>query len=820
MSMPFERPYSSNTLSVRFRPGEDLRTPPTSSQSVFTHGAFRIQRDLSNNALSADTSHLRFDGYESLTSLNMTGATGHDDTAFVHANELNLTDKEISSYVYFGSMRMEAVVAMNNIIDNWPFAILSSNSGFTGGTSGSGITIYNYTGLTGMQSGVGVTTSRFRTPFSSITNMGGVLLTSGSTRQGRSLLADTQDFVIQLSGSTTQYAIVSYSFSAGEYLEFTVAGHMLGDQPVSSSTLNYYIRPTSKIVDNFNRALTPLEYQILYRGTWLMPNPYFDDGSTVEVTYTWPKAVDGFNIDIYGDQFEQYRNDFVDFSTRMDDEKTDVLLRTVIPENYLELDSEQLIYRNIVQAYAHQFDELKRYIDGISYAHTVTYDGQNNVPNKFLFKLTELLGLKLPKGFNEFDLFEYLSGDSDGAGNSISTYNFQTWKRILINITWLFKKKGTRDALIFIFKLIGAPESLIRLNEFVYDIQRTISMSGTTGSFTGSTILSSQKINSDGFIQYDNSVFAFQEGGIGRGNGRRYIDQWRPEFDPVIRVDNIKTYTGDTVQFVTDSMMNTKELDCALDPAQAVEYDIFSFYQMSGTCWVWGSGDPFQFQNMNVPFEYALEDCGLVNPERITGMTFAEYIDFIYVSNVRIPRRKTENTNDTVFYYKELKSIYMNYYLMSEPLSNRLNMKKIEAFLHLIELNFFSYSEQFIPATSILRTQGTVYRNTMYNRQRFMYREGINAGSEFQTELPVSPPATGITITLTGVLEDIPSVVLDPLIISSVIETEISVSCVPLTVQVEVIQELVDEVNGFRVQMHVGPTDSQTEYREVIEERI
>lgn len=816
--MPFGQPYSANTLSINFRPGEDLRTPPTASQSVFTHGAFRLQRDLSNNILSADTAHLRFDGYESLTALNMTGVTSQD-TTFVHANELNLADREISSYVYFGSMKMEAVVAMNNIIDNWPYAILSSNMGFSG-SGGSGITIYNYTGLTAAQSGAGTVASRFRTPFSSITNMGGVILTSGSTRQGSSLLMDTQDFVLQLSGGGEQYSIINYSFSAGDYLEFTVAGHMLGDQPISSTTLNYYIRPTDKLVNNFDRSLSPLEYQILYRGVWLMPNPYYDDGSTIEVTYTWPKSIDGFNPDVTGANFEAYQEDFLDFTERMDAEKTDVLLRTVIPENYLDLDSEQLVYRNVVQAYAHQFDVIKRYIDGLAFAHTVTYDGENNVPNKFLFKLTELLGLKLPRGFNELDLFEYLSGDSDDDGNSVSTYNFQTWRRILVNITWLFKKKGTRDALMFIFKLIGAPESLIRLNEFVYDIQRTLNVTGATGSFSGSSILSSSKVNADGFVAYENSVFEFQEGGAGRGDGRRYIDQWRPEFDPVIRVDNIKTHTGDTVQFITDTSMNTKELDCALDPAQAIEYDVFSFYQMSGTCWVWGSGDPFQFQNMNVPFEFALENCDLVNPDHISGMTMAEYIDFIYVSNVHVPRRKTENVNDTAFHYHELRSIYIHYYLMSEPLSNRLNMKKIEAFLQLIELNFFSYSEQFIPATSILRAQGTVYRNTTFNRQRFMYREGINAGSEFQTALPVSPANTGITISVTGILEDIPNVTLTPFVVDSIIEALISATIVPVTTELEVVQELEDTVNGFRIELHVGPTGAADEYEELIEARV
>lgn len=151
--MPFGQPSSANTLSVRIRPGEDLRAFPTASQSVFTHGSFRIERDLSNNFISADTTNLRFDGYESISSMNMSGVTERE-TTFVHANELKLTDREITSYVYFGSLRIEVGVAINNIIDNWPYAMLANNF-LQDGQNGTGITAYNYSALTAAQSGIG-----------------------------------------------------------------------------------------------------------------------------------------------------------------------------------------------------------------------------------------------------------------------------------------------------------------------------------------------------------------------------------------------------------------------------------------------------------------------------------------------------------------------------------------------------------------------------------------------------------------------------------------------------------------------------------------
>jgi len=144
-------------------------------------------------------------------------------------------------------------------------------------------------------------------------------------------------------------------------------------------------------------------------------------------------------------------------------------------------------------------------------------------------------------------------------------------------------------------------------------------------------------------------------------------------------------------------------------------------------------------------------------------------------------------------------------------------MRKLEQFLQLIELNFFSYAEQFIPATSILRTQGTVYRNTVYNRQRFVYRQGINAGSEFQVEVPMSPAQSGITATVTGILDTMPISTLEPVRITGVLDNELIVTLTPISISMEVVTELSDNLDAFRIEAEISPSDSVVEYVELIE---
>jgi hypothetical protein len=93
--------------------------------------------------------------------------------------------------------------------------------------------------------------------------------------------------------------------------------------------------------------------------------------------------------------------------------------------------------------------------------------------------------------------------------------------------------------------------------------------------------------------------------------------------------------------------------------------------------------------------------------------------------------------------------------MWSNPQSHRLTFHKLQPFLDLIELNFSTYVEQLIPATTIFDTQGTIIRNTVFNRQKFVYKPGLNDGSEFRTRLDAYEPAIAVIHLSTGVNDQI-----------------------------------------------------------------
>jgi hypothetical protein len=545
-------------------------------------------------------------------------------------------------------------------------------------------------------------------------------LASANTQNNFSLSYDYNKFSIQLSGNSNILKIKNYAFS-GTYLYIETHGFVKENSNIDTFSDPIYIRPTKERMYEYYNSISILETQLIKDGIFLVPSIDIAKDSSFEQTFVWPKSIDGFAPDSFGTNFESYKVKILNAAEKIDQEKTDIFIKTVIPENYLELDSDGEIYRTIIQTYAYEFDKLKNYIDAIAYAHSVNYNDDESVPKKFLTKLSTLLGWELSESFSELNLFDYLTSDLDQQSNSFSYFNVEIWKRMLVNIVWLYKRKGTRDAIMFMFKLLGAPENLINFNEFVYDITQNIP------NLTN-------KIDSDGYINYNSSAYAFQEGGKNRGNGDAYITQWTPEYNPTARIDNNKIEIGGETNG-TRSIVNTKEIELSFSPSKAIEDDVWTYFKQSGTCWSWSSSSP-AFSCLTIPFENLTYSCDVVSSVNISSMTLNQYIDYIYTNSIDPTNRKTNSQCHKTWSYPELKNIYLSYYKSTCSENNHLTFCKLESYLQLLEVQLGSYILQLVPSTSIFDgSVSTLYKNPVFHRQRFVYREGVDAGSVFRREL-------------------------------------------------------------------------------------
>jgi len=738
---------TGKTLSIFTSPGQDKLFPTVSSQSVFTFGDFRIDRGNIFDNLELSSSTISFSNFSTLE--NFSSSTINEAAFTTKENELNPDVKNPNSYSYFGSFYTKVSRGINSLIESFPYAILVNTSGLSD-------TIFGYSIDSFAKN------STFNVPISAITNQGNIIYASGITDiNTATLFKNFNVFSIQFSGTanTQNYDILNYSYTTGTtgYMQFTIDSLLTG-VTASTSTQALYIRPTPHNYSQYQRTISNLEYQLAFDGTFKVPD---NDNDSVFVyeTFTWPRLVDGFNIDTYGTDFDSYKDSILRAATRIDEVKTSWMIRTMIPEQFIELDTDTQIYQKLISVYGEEFDTIKAYIDNLAFMHTVNYDRLESVPDKFMYKLSKLLAFDFHDSFSNADIFEYLLTE-DEDGKTLQDYNLELWRKMLKNIVWLYKNKGTRDALMFIFKLIGAPESLISLNEFSYKINKINYFGKTAEQENEDSLTNQNKIADDGYINYNSSSFLFQEGGSGRGNGQDYINQWSPEFSLEKYVDNIKIKTGDT-EIGTRDIVNSKELQAALDPAKAIESDVFDWYKLGNSTWGWNTTglttSPFSttyFSGITALNEWAPEPSSILNviPTNISAMTISQWLDYVYASNISPTNRKTTNAYSyNMSEYISLKKIYMTYMLWTETdqNSNKLTFAKLENLLELLERNFFKYLTDFIPSTSSIETTGTVYRNTVFERQKFVYPAGINTGSEFQSKLPdeLIPITEGYSIT-------------------------------------------------------------------------
>ena len=109
----------------------------------------------------------------------------------------------------------------------------------------------------------------------------------------------------------------------------------------------------------------------------------------------------------------------------------------------------------------------------------VTYDGIDNVPDLLLKNLSQTLGLDTINLFDEKSLNDTLytktttQYSTDTVGKSLIESEYEFYRRILTNLADLYKRKGTRSAIEFFLQFLGAPEQLIKINEYVYHVTST-----------------------------------------------------------------------------------------------------------------------------------------------------------------------------------------------------------------------------------------------------------------------------------------------------------------------------------------------------------
>ena len=151
-----------------------------------------------------------------------------------------------------------------------------------------------------------------------------------------------------------------------------------------------------------------------------------------------------------------------------------------IPQ-YLQESSDNLEYITFLEMIGQHFDIIWSYINGINRVRKVENKAVDGISDKLVYELLESFGWDPKSPFEGKELWNYAFGlNSNGSttsnknilGNNVSTSytpeeaKNQVWRRILNNLPYLLKHKGTRKSINAILSCYGVPSSLLTIVEF------------------------------------------------------------------------------------------------------------------------------------------------------------------------------------------------------------------------------------------------------------------------------------------------------------------------------------------------------------------
>lgn len=255
--------------------------------------------------------------------------------------------------------------------------------------------------------------------------------------------------------------------------------------------LGAHIRPDKKITekyfrecDDFTVVLLDRTVKPIYKSVFETPRET-DKGLVYDmVSYIWPTLHGGYNPDLSGPYYS-YVDSLISVAEFYDEYFSDNMWRSLTHEAIKALDWTYISNTDgeiedmskidtsrvepITKIYGRQFDDLKRYADGIKTINTITYNQKSNTPDYTLTDILENSGwetktLKIT-GDNDLRTETLYSGLT--SGYTASDANNEFLRRLKLNSRYLLSTKGTRKGLDAMLGIFGFNPEEYDIHEYV-----------------------------------------------------------------------------------------------------------------------------------------------------------------------------------------------------------------------------------------------------------------------------------------------------------------------------------------------------------------
>lgn len=206
---------------------------------------------------------------------------------------------------------------------------------------------------------------------------------------------------------------------------------------------------------------------------------YFESSSYESSSYgefyptTWPKSNNTkpyTNYSVTSSQAEEWFDGIIT-SASLYDQNNEKALYKLVPAHVLEdpTNEEYVLFTNMI---GHYFDLIFTYVKQATLIYNRDQSLLEGFSKELVYHVAQSLGIDFNNGNSLDDLWSYALG-TDVTGSLSSTYAItsdertkEVWKRVINNLPYLIKTKGTERGVRALINCYGIPTSILRIREY------------------------------------------------------------------------------------------------------------------------------------------------------------------------------------------------------------------------------------------------------------------------------------------------------------------------------------------------------------------
>ena len=604
----------------------------TPSNTIFSFGKFFVTTNFDDKVTINYTNSLSsFVRPITLEGLNVSKTQSEIIESYSTNAVLNLDKSDLNTFVRYGSAYEFVRTSIENIIVKYPGSLFANSQKEIGG-------VITYNELNYDET---LNISTFLLPINCTVNIFGLILNDGNTtipedNELKNLNLSYNNYVIWSNlESDTLFNVIGYTGNTvndsnpdnRNNLRLQVEGNPFKSMGTGQTGyVDYHIRPKNVFFEEFRALLNPYEQNIVSNRidntgfNFNLKDPtLLENGKIVysDTNIVWATS-DGYNIDVDTSNYETFLRIILTIGAKYDKIKTDLIARFLSTTSLKTYDlTEEGKVTKLLRLYGAEFDQIREFIDSLVNINKITYDKLNNVPDQIIKNMANTFGWDYFSLVNESELIDGFLTVDDTERNLNedilpAEIDIELWRRIINNTSYFWKSKGTRQAIKSMFLLIGIPEPFINITEYVYTVDGKINPN-TVPLEKNDFPSKSLPYDTEGYpiAPLETNDFYFQISG-NTDAGQNYLDVFRSAgFNLKQTPDNKKSWiqTGATTRihnttpqyYQEDSrlVINTKEVDVALDTARGIEFDVYEYIKKDFAANSSGYTLPYSYVNIS-----------------------------------------------------------------------------------------------------------------------------------------------------------------------------------------------------------------------------